>query len=79
MNDEDAYPQSNAIVKNVREGYLFARSGDTDVFVHSTDFADGKFAECRQGDSLSLEIVSSPKGPRGRNAKRTEQPAGALA
>ena len=71
-NDENAYPTSNAIVKNIRDRYLFALSGDTDVFVHASDFSDGKFDDVCVGDALTIEIIGSPKGPRGRNVRLTE-------
>ena len=53
--------------------YLFARAGDQDVFCHVSDFADGNFDQAEIGDALSLEIIASPKGPRGRNIKWNEQ------
>jgi cold shock CspA family protein len=81
-NEFDGYPTSNAVVKTVREGYLFATTtaasgGTLDVFVHATDLVDGNFSEVRQGDSLALEVISTPKGWRGRNVRHTE-PAGQL-
>ena len=77
--NEDAYPISNAVVKNIRDNYLFATTSGADVFVHATDFVDGEFGQCQIGDALSLEIASSPKGPRGKNVKLTERKAGQLA
>jgi cold shock CspA family protein len=77
--DETSYPTSNALVTNVRDSFLFARSGSTEFFVHSSDFVDGKFGQARQGDAIAAEIFDGPKGKRGRNVRLTEAAAGALA
>ncbi len=51
-----------------KKGYGFiSHSGNEDVFVHYTGFADENLRTLNDGDTVSFEIVQGEKGPRASN------------
>lgn len=44
-------------------GFAFVRSGDTDYFLHHSEF-DGEFNRLTQGTVISFTPINGPKGPR---------------
>ena len=47
-------------------GYLFVKTDDGDIFVHSSAFEPGDFEQVQVGDSLTLNGIQD--GPKGKKA-----------
>lgn len=54
------------IKRKNENGYGFiSREGETqDLFFHANDCSAGNFKEMNEGDSVSFELGTSPKGPK---------------
>lgn len=54
------------------KGFGFiAREGETkDLFFHSNDLSGVTFADLREGDAVTFEIVDGQKGPSAKNVTR---------
>jgi CspA family cold shock protein len=51
-------------------GFGFVRGEDgNEVFFHRTELTTVDFDSLEEGQSVSYEVVNSPKGPRARNLK----------
>ena len=48
------------------KGFLFVKTDDGDVFVHSSAFQPGEFEQVELGDSLTLDEIET--GPKGKKA-----------
>jgi CspA family cold shock protein len=60
----------NGTVKwfNDAKGFGFlSQEGGPDVFVHHSEIQGGGFKTLSEGDTVSFEVVESPKGPRAAN------------
>ncbi len=56
---------------NDKKGYGFIESeGHGDVFVHYTAIASEGFRSLGEGDRVSFEVESGPKGPQATNVKK---------
>lgn len=49
-------------------GFIRPESGE-DVFFHSSAVADGGFAQLREGQTVTFDTESSPRGPRACNVR----------
>jgi CspA family cold shock protein len=49
-------------------GFIRSESGE-DVFFHSSAVADGGFDLLREGQAVTFETESSPRGPRARDVR----------
>jgi CspA family cold shock protein len=54
-------------------GFISQESGQ-DVFVHHTSIVGQGFKTLNQGDEVLFDIVSSDKGPKAENVKRSQTP-----
>lgn len=43
--------------------------GQDDIFFHTNDCIEGNFNDMKEGDTVSFETESSPKGPKAVNVK----------
>ncbi len=60
-------------IKTLTEkGFGFiAREGEVkDLFFHSNDLSGVTFADLREGDAVSFEVVDGQKGPSAKNVTR---------
>lgn len=56
---------------NDSKGFGFITKEDgTDVFVHHTSIQGSGFKSLNEGDSVSFDVVSGPKGPAAANVVR---------
>jgi CspA family cold shock protein len=62
-------PQGTIKKIAVDKGFGFIRpdNGEQDVFFHHSSVADGAFESLNEGQAVSFEVTSSPKGPRAEN------------
>jgi len=52
-------------------GFGFVRSEDgNEVFFHRTELTTVDFDSLQEGESVTFDIVDSPKGPRARNLQK---------
>lgn len=57
---------------NNSKGFGFITSEDgTDVFVHHNDIAGDGFKSLDEGETVEFEVVSSEKGPRASNVRKS--------
>lgn len=55
---------------NSERGFGFIRmENGEDVFFHNSSVTDGNFASLREGQQVTFETESSPRGPRARNVR----------
>ncbi|HAK93575.1 MAG TPA: cold-shock protein [Planctomycetes bacterium] len=55
---------------NSERGFGFIRMDNgEDVFFHNSSVTDGSFASLREGQQVTFETESSPRGPRARNVR----------
>jgi CspA family cold shock protein len=55
---------------NAERGFGFIRStGGEEVFFHNSSVADGGFTSLREGQEVTFETETSPRGPRARNVR----------
>jgi cold shock protein len=53
-------------------GFGFVRADDgNEVFFHRTELTSVDFDSLQEGESVTFDIVDSPKGPRARNMQKT--------
>lgn len=60
------------IVKRIvlDRGFGFIKAGDgVEYFFHRSTVVDGSFSGLREGQKVSFEISSSPKGPRAEEVR----------
>jgi cold shock protein len=50
-------------------GFITAEDGK-DVFVHYSAIADSGFKSLAEGDKVTFDVVSGPKGPSAANVKK---------
>ncbi len=48
-------------------GFIRPDSGEQDVFFHHSSVVEGSFESLTEGQSVTFEVASSPKGPRAEN------------
>jgi len=63
----------NGTIKKLTDrgfGFIAAEGQEKDVFFHSESLVDVKFDELKEGDNVSFEIESTPKGPAAVDVKR---------
>ena len=58
----------------VDKGFGFIRpdNGDQDVFFHHSSVVEGAFETLNEGQAVSFEETTSPKGPRAENVAPVE-------
>jgi CspA family cold shock protein len=57
---------------NDSKGFGFITKEDgVDVFVHYSEIKDSGFKSLAEGDSVSFEVVSGPKGPAASNVVKS--------
>ncbi len=52
-----------------RFGFIGREPGEKDVFFHE-DQTNGEFANLKEGDKVTFEVVESPKGPAAANVQK---------
>jgi cold shock protein len=63
----------NGTIKKLTDrgfGFIAAEGQEKDIFFHSESLVDVKFDELKEGDNVSFEIDSTPKGPAAVDVKR---------
>lgn len=63
----------NGTIKKLTDrgfGFIAAEGQEKDIFFHSESLVDVKFDELKEGDNVSFEIESTPKGPAAVDVKR---------
>jgi CspA family cold shock protein len=56
---------------NEKKGYGFiSQEGGADVFVHYSAISGDGFNTLNEGDAVSFEVTSGPKGPQAVDVKR---------
>ena len=53
-------------------GFISIEGSNRDLFFHSKELVDITYAELKEGDKVSFEEGSSPKGPNAVNVRRIE-------
>jgi len=48
-------------------GFITPEDGSKDIFFHLNDLANARFDELNEGDQVSFEQGTSPKGPKAEN------------
>lgn len=48
-------------------GFISPEEGGQDIFFHANDCTAGNFKEMQEGNTVSFELGTSPKGPRATN------------
>lgn len=57
-------------IKRINEkgfGFISPEEGGQDIFFHANDCTSGNFKEMQEGNTVSFELGTSPKGPRATN------------
>jgi len=57
-------------IKRINEkgfGFIAPEDGSKDVFFHANDVTAGNFADMHEGDMVTFEMGTSPKGPKATN------------
>ena len=67
--------QDGIVIKKNDKGFGFikvtgSRDGDKDLFFHSNELKNISFEELQEGDKVSFEVGSSPKGPNALNVSK---------
>ena len=67
--------QEGIVIKKNDKGFGFikvdgSKDGDKDLFFHSNELKNVSFDELQEGDKVSFEIGSSPKGPNALNVSK---------
>lgn len=53
-------------------GFISIEGSNRDLFFHSNELVDITYEELKEGDKVSFEKRSSPKGPNAVNVRRIE-------
>lgn len=58
---------------NAAKGYGFinADGDDSDIFVHFSSIEMDGYKSLKEGESVTFDLVESPKGPQAHNVKRS--------
>lgn len=48
-------------------GFISPEEGGNDVFFHANDCSEGNFANMQEGQMVTFEMGTSPKGPKATN------------
>lgn len=67
--------QNGTVIKKNEKGFGFIKvdgsaDGDKDLFFHSNELKNISFDQLQEGDKVSFEIGSSPKGPNALNVSK---------
>ena len=67
--------QNGTVIKKNEKGFGFikvdgAPDGAKDLFFHSNELKNISFEELQEGDKVSFEVGSSPKGPNALNVSK---------
>jgi len=62
----------NGIVKwfNEKKGFGFVQSGGKDYFIHFKEIRDDGFKTLKEGEKVTFEAATSPKGPVAKSLMR---------
>lgn len=58
------------IIKRLNEkgfGFITPENQDKDVFFHANDCSEGNFKDMQEGQMVTFEMGTSPKGPKATN------------
>ena len=53
-------------------GFISQEGGGKDVFFHA-DQTNGEFNNLKEGDTVTFEVVESPKGPAAANVQKVQE------
>ena len=63
----------NGTIKKLTDknfGFIAAEGEEKDLFFHGNSLVDVEFDELKEGDTVSFETETTPKGPAAINVKR---------
>lgn len=64
--------EEGKIARLTDRGYGFiSREGvEKDLFFHSSELRNAKFADLREGDQVTFDVAEGPKGPNAANVNK---------